>query len=85
MTNQTFLTIKADLSASFNKRRKAVGNKITTSGTGKKRHCQYKYSANKRVDIGKSSTEVFWLPYLLRHLGNTCILLQVANLSTYKK
>ena len=35
-----------------------MGDKVTISGTGKKRHCQYKYSAKERADIGKYSTEV---------------------------
>ena len=37
---------------------------------GKKQYCQYKYLAKERVDIGKYTTEMLKLPYLLHHLGN---------------
>ena len=45
--------------------KKTVGVKVTTSRIGREQCCQYKYSTKERTDIGKYSTEVLWLPYLL--------------------
>ena len=50
---------------------KTVGDKVTTSKMGRKRCYQYKYSAKERANIGKYSTELLQLPYLLCHLDNT--------------
>ena len=48
-----------------------LGDKDTTlKWNWLERHCQYKYSAKERVDIGNYSATILWLPYLLRHLGN---------------
>ena len=53
---------------------KTVGDEVTTSGIGKKRYNQYKYSAKERVDIRKYSTEMLRLPCPLCYIGYMCTL-----------
>ena len=51
-----------------------MGDKVTTSGVGKKWACQCECSAKDRANIGKYSTEMLWFLYLLYHLGKTSTL-----------
>ena len=54
---------------------KRLGDKVTTSGIGKKWCCQYEYSAKERMGIDKYFREVLRFPYIICHLGNMHMLI----------
>ena len=59
--------------ASTREQQKTVGDKVIVLQVELAKNGAfsiYKYSARERDEIGKTFTEVLWLPYLLQHLSN---------------